>query len=277
MLYWIVGVTFIRSFFVEYILRALALKANFTTRKSINRFVEQSWLVVYYTTTFTCGMYLLYGSEYWMSATNLWLGWPHYQIPILIKAYYLIQLGFSFHQIYVLNVEDRRKDYHQMFSHHIVTCMLIVGSYNYHYTRVGHVFLILMDGVDIQLSLAKIFNYMGWSNLCDATFALFAIDWFICRHLIYNYIVWTAIKAPEIIPLKCYNDANGELVKCFTPAVHWTLVILLCILQIITIIWFFMIIRIIVKVINGTASANDTRSDDEDEEEDKDEDEENGK
>lgn len=264
--YWIVVLTFIRSVFASYILRALAIQCGLTTAKNINRFVEQGWSIVYYSASFIIGMLLFRESDYWMSAQNLWVGWPHYQIPVLIKAYYMIQLASWFQQIYVLHVEARRKDHVQMFTHHIVTCILMIGSYYYYYTRVGHVILILMDSVDSQLSLAKIFNYLGMSAWCDGVFMVFMVNWVICRHGFYNYLVWTAMKAPEVISLDCYYDANGDLVRCFTPAVHWTLVILLGILQVITLVWFYMIVRIAYRVVKGTASANDTRSDHDDSE-----------
>lgn len=223
-LFAVVWLTFARSILVDYILRYVAIKARLRTKKAIARFVEQSWSIIYYSTSFSAGMYLFKQSEYWMSATNLWKGWPHYEIPVLTKAYYLIQLACWFQQIYVLHVEERRKDHYQMFTHHIITCALIIGSYYYYYTRVGHVILILMDVVDIQLSLAKVFNYFEWRTICDTTFGIFMLSWMVCRHGIYNYLVYTAMtSAIDLIPTKCYSDeVTGEHIRCFTPAVHWT-------------------------------------------------------
>lgn len=265
----IVGLTFIRAFLVEFGLKPLAILLNFKTRKSIFRFIEQSWAFIYYLSTFTFGMYLYYHSDYFLSATDLWKGWPHYKLPLAMKYYYLIQLGGWFQQIYVIHVEDRRKDHYQMFAHHIITCFLVIGSYNFHYTRVGHVFQLIMDEGDVHLATAKILNYLGLNTLCDITFVFFTINWFMTRHVLYNYVVWSAIKAVGYLPEKCfYDDASGELVKCFNANMHWFLVILLCFLQIITMAWFYMIIRIIVRVVRGTASAQDTRSDDEEDEED---------
>lgn len=263
----IIGLTFVRAALVEFVLKPLAIFLNFKTRKSIFRFIEQSWAFIYYLSTFTFGMYLYYNSEYFLSATDLWKGWPHYKLPLLMKYYYLIQLAGWFHQIYVIHVEDRRKDHYQMFAHHIITCFLVIGSYNFHYTRVGHVFQLIMDEGDVHLATAKILNYLGLNTLCDITFVFFTINWFLTRHVLYNYVVWSAIKAVGYLPEKCfYDEVSGDLVKCFNPKMHWFLVILLCFLQLITMVWFYMIIRIIVKVVRGTASAQDTRSDDEEEE-----------
>lgn len=66
-----------------------------------------------------------------------------------MKQYYLVQFAFWVQQILVVNIEERRKDYHQMLTHHVITCMLIFTSYGQHQTRVGNVILCLMDVVDI--------------------------------------------------------------------------------------------------------------------------------
>lgn len=41
-----------------------------------------------------------------------------------------------------------------MFSHHIITILLLVGSYSCHFTPIGNVILILMDPCDILLSVS---------------------------------------------------------------------------------------------------------------------------
>ena len=42
-----------------------------------------------------------------------------------------------------------------MFTHHLVTCSLIFGSYGYHYVKVGNVILCIMDSVDSTLAVRK--------------------------------------------------------------------------------------------------------------------------
>lgn len=81
----------------------------------------------------------------------MWTDWPNRQMDGLAKWYYLVQFAFWLQQIIVVNIEERRKDYHQMFTHHVITCALVFGSYGYHQTKVGNVILCLMDVVDIVL------------------------------------------------------------------------------------------------------------------------------
>lgn len=67
----------------------------------------------------------------------------------LMKGYILGQWAFWLQQILVINIEERRKDHWQMFSHHLITIALISSCYSYHHTRVGNFILIIMDVVDI--------------------------------------------------------------------------------------------------------------------------------
>lgn len=69
----------------------------------------------------------------------------------LFKWYYLVQFAFWLQQIFVINIEERRKDHYQMLAHHFITCSLMACSYVYHMTRVGNIILIMMDFVDILL------------------------------------------------------------------------------------------------------------------------------
>lgn len=102
----------------------------------------------------------MYYSDYWLDMKMLWRNWPDREIPAVRKWYILVQFAFWIQQILVVNIEERRKDYAQMFTHHIVTCTLIFTSYGYHQTKVGNVILVLMDVVDIFLPVSDLTNYL---------------------------------------------------------------------------------------------------------------------
>ena len=90
-------------------------------------------------------------SEYWLNLKELWTNWPNREIGGLRKWYILAQYAFWLQQIMVINIEARRKDHWQMFTHHIVTTMLIFTSYGYHQTKVANLILCIMDVVDLIL------------------------------------------------------------------------------------------------------------------------------
>lgn len=93
----------------------------------------------------------MYNSDYWLNMRHMWTDWPNREMDGLSKWYYLVQFAFWLQQILVVNIEERRKDYAQMFTHHIITSALIFTSYGYHQTKVGNMILCLMDVVDILL------------------------------------------------------------------------------------------------------------------------------
>jgi acyl-CoA-dependent ceramide synthase len=84
-----------------------------------------------------------------------------------LKLYYLSQTAFWVQQIFVINVEERRKDHWQMFTHHIVTIFLLAFSYGYRQMRAGNAILVLMDVVDLifPVCLPRISMYRSLANM----------------------------------------------------------------------------------------------------------------
>ena len=96
----------------------------------------------------------MYHSEFWLNLHAIWEGWPFREADGLFKWYYLVQWGFWVQQILVVNIEEKRKDYAQMFTHHIFTTALMCLAYGYFHMRVGIVILTIMDFVDIILPVS---------------------------------------------------------------------------------------------------------------------------
>lgn len=96
----------------------------------------------------------MYHSPHWFNTSYYWIDYPHKPIGQLAKWYYLVQFAFWVQQVFVLNIEERRKDYPAMLTHHIVTCILISSSYFTNFTRIGNAVLCTMDFSDIVLSVS---------------------------------------------------------------------------------------------------------------------------
>lgn len=99
--------------------------------------------------------YINYNSSYWLDLYEIWNNFPTREMSGLMKGYYLLQFAFWLQQILVINMEERRKDHWQMFTHHIITSALVSMSYSYYQTKVGNVILCLMDVVDIFLAVSR--------------------------------------------------------------------------------------------------------------------------
>lgn len=87
---------------------------------------------------------------------ELWTDYPTRELPAIVKFYILGQLSFWVQQIFVIYIEERRKDHWQMLAHHVVTIGLISTCYAYHFTGIGNLILILMDLVDIFFPVSLI-------------------------------------------------------------------------------------------------------------------------
>lgn len=260
---WVLLLTFFRSFLIHHVFRPVARWFRVPSGNPRTRFAEQAWDIVYYCLLFAVGSLLYYRSPYWRDLDHVFIGWPHYRMDALFKKYYLVSIAFWLQQCLVLNVEKKRKDHAQMFSHHIITVALVVGSYYYYYNRIGNLILIIMDSVDIFLSSAKVLKYAGYSRACDFMFILFLISWIVLRHGVYNYLFYHAwVHSRRLMaPAKCVLGLLQK--RCWNLSVVYTFLSLLGGLQLITCVWMYLILKVAYKVITGKG-AEDVRSDDED-------------
>ncbi|KAG8891976.1 sphingosine N-acyltransferase lag1 [Tulasnella sp. 417] len=228
--------------------------------KKVTRFAEQGWSFFYYIVYWSFGMWIHVNSPWYpFKLDNLWIGYPHTPIPGPVKFYYLSQLAFWLNQVIVLNLEERRKDYHQMMTHHIITTTLMVMSYVNGFTRVGCLILVLFDLCDILLPLAKMFKYMSLEPLPDITFGLFLLSWLVTRQGLYTFVVRSVVfDTPYLLPFR--EDGAPE------PAItrrRWaTYSVLLTGLAILSLIWLLEIARVAKSAVMGKP-VEDTRSDEE--------------
>ncbi|KAF3768876.1 longevity assurance proteins LAG1/LAC1 [Cryphonectria parasitica EP155] len=287
--------TGLRAATMEYILAPFANYLGLRKKKEVTRFSEQAWLVIYCVVFWSLGVYLHYTSPAWLNLRNLWATWPNRELGGLFKFYVLTQLGFWFQQVFVINIEERRKDHWQMLSHHFITIVLIHASYRYHFNYIGNAVFILFDLGDILLSGSKCLKYAGFTNACDVGFGLFMLSWFVNRHVLFNIVCWSIYKHPsEILTRGCFRGPQSELegpfeqpagygpyfepflkadgLVCWQPIVTNSFLALLLALQVICIVWFAMIVKVAIRVVRG-AGADDVRSDDECEDEEEEEDE----
>ncbi|KAI0368088.1 longevity assurance proteins LAG1/LAC1 [Pilatotrama ljubarskyi] len=228
-------------------------------QRSVIRFAEQGWSVVYYLAQMCFGVYIhTHLPTAILNPINALIGYPHIPLAGPIKFYYLLETAFYFHQILIINAEARRKDHWQMLTHHIITVILMVGSYFYNYTRVGCLIMVLMDWCDIFLPLAKMLRYLGFTTLCDATFVVFLLSWLVTRHVLFLLVIKATWEAWYIVP-RIWNPPTGHYM---TKKVYFGFFGMLVTMQIIQLVWFWMICRVAYRVVSGQG-AEDTRSDEE--------------
>jgi very-long-chain ceramide synthase len=128
-------------------------------------------------------------------------------------------------------------------------------------------------------------NYLNFRTACDVAFGVFLVVWFLTRHVAYSLVCRSILMdVPRYFPYGCYDSVTGERVStnggsavlanvlqpfndpqglvCFNKNIKQSFFGLLLALQVLTLIWFAMILRVAYGVLTGK-NAEDMRSDDE--------------
>ncbi|PNI33286.1 CERS5 isoform 20, partial [Pan troglodytes] len=122
-------------------------------------------------------------------------------------------------------------DFLIMFVHHLVTIGLISFSYINNMVRVGTLIMCLHDVSDFLLEAAKLANYAKYQRLCDTLFVIFSAVFMVTRLGIY--------------PFWILNTTLFESWEIIGPYASWWLLNgLLLTLQVLHVIWSYLIARI---------------------------------
>lgn len=205
-------------------------KAQSTT-SDITKFRECGWHFIFYLGIFVYGLVVLWNKNWFWETKNCWRGWPKLAITPEIYWYYLIELSFYWCLVFSMMTDHKRKDFTQMIVHHIATILLVYFSYATNFVRVGTLVLIAHDAADFPMAAAKMMKYSGHKKACEILLGIFIVVWILSRLVYYPFVaVYSAIfEAHEVV---------GPWVA------HRIFIGLLLILQILHIIWTYMIGRI---------------------------------
>ncbi|KAL5247258.1 hypothetical protein ACHWQZ_G019204 [Mnemiopsis leidyi] len=217
----------------------------------LNKFKETLWRLCVYTFAYTYGMSVLWQEDFFWNTQLCWVGFPDLTWAIKKSLYYYYLLEGSFYLSLMVSqfMDTKRKDFWEMFIHHIATLSLIGGSWFGGCYKVGAIVMATHDISDVFLEAAKTSIYIKknfWSNIF---FGLFTITFFASR-LVY-------------LPFKVVFCSLVE----GSAAVHnWPVHILynsfLIVLQILHIYWFTFIVKLLIKIAAGSDVEKDDRSED---------------
>ncbi|KAJ1790725.1 Sphingosine N-acyltransferase lag1 [Coemansia sp. RSA 2399] len=264
--FWIAQIIAARALCLRYVMPAVGSLLSLKGSRETRRFSEMAWMLLYITASWTIGFRVWQNSPYYMTTATLFANYPddHVLMPYGLKWYYLVQSAFWLSNVYTIHVEERRKDYYEMMTHHVVTISLVLSSYYFHFTRFGHAFMLVMDLPDIFLSSAKMIRYMGMEFLPNILFGMFAVSWVVTKHYLCLKMMYATWKQGfDIVPPeRRYPHYPNSYMSVPVASFFW---ILLCMLQIVLIYWFVLIVKIIQRMFVKGECADDNRSDDEDE------------
>src|SRR6266487_3995958 len=116
-----------------------------------------------------------------------------------------------------------------MFVHHVVTVCLLCFSWACNLVRMGTLVLIIHDFADVPLECAKMATYLKRQRVADSIFVVFALCWIFSRIglLPYRILYYSTYKALDVVPMfAAYYIFNALL--CLLQLLHiiWTIYIL---------------------------------------------------
>lgn len=177
-----------------------------------------------------------------------WYNYPYQPLSRELYYYYLTQLAFYWSLMFSQFIDVKRKDFLMMFMHHFIAVTLISFSYINNMVRVGAIVLCLHDSADSLLEAAKMANYARQERLCNTLFVIFGAAFMVTRLGIFPWWILntTLFESWEIIgPFPSWWLFNG----------------LLLILQMLHVIWSYLIARTAFKALVRGKVSKDDRSD----------------
>ncbi|KAI9277290.1 TLC domain-containing protein [Phascolomyces articulosus] len=261
LLFYICVFTALRAAIMNHVLIPLARWSG-VKKKKFERFAEQGYSFIYYSISSACGLYVMYHSPWWDDTSYYWRDYPVTEYDKSFKYYYLVQFAFWLQQIFVLEIEEPRKDYRELVLHHINTLLLVSLSYCCNFTRVGNAVFVYMDLPDAILALAKLLNYSVPGIICNTTFAIMIVAWMYTRVYLYGGIIWSTATEPDLY-VKVFKLAPLEG-HWFPYFVKYIILGLMIGLYCLILFWTAMIFKVLIRLVT-TTDGKDVRSDDEDE------------
>ncbi|KAG5364802.1 Sphingosine N-acyltransferase LAC1 [Yarrowia sp. E02] len=267
--FYMIFFTFFREFVMQMILRPFASYCGVTKKGKINRFMEQTYSIIYYTMAGSLGLYIMYQTPIWFfNTTSFYENFPHKTHMALFKVYYLMQAAFWGQQsvILCLQLEKPRKDFKELVFHHIVTIALIWCSYRFHFTWMGLCVYVTMDVSDVFLAVSKTLNYVDHA-ITGPFFLLFMGVWVYTRHYLNLKILYSILTEFATVGPFELNWVTQQYKCTLSQRITFAL---LAALQLVNAYWCFLIFRIAYRFVFYDVQ-KDERSDDEDEEEEEEE------
>uniref|UniRef100_A0A4W4EUQ7 Ceramide synthase 5 n=2 Tax=Electrophorus electricus TaxID=8005 RepID=A0A4W4EUQ7_ELEEL len=216
-----------------------------TTR---TKFCESMWRFTFYLCIFTYGFCFLWQSPWMWDTRQCWYNYPYQVLTPGLYHYYVTELAFYWSLMFSQFTDIKRKDFLIMFVHHLATVSLISFSYVINMARVGTLILCVHDASDFLLEAAKLANYAKYQRLCDFLFVMFGAAFIGTRLIIYPFWI-----------LNSTMFESWELVGPFPS--WWLFNSLLLVLQVLHIIWSYLIARIAFKALMRGKVSKDVRSD----------------
>ncbi|KUI67217.1 Sphingosine N-acyltransferase lac1 [Cytospora mali] len=232
--------------------------ASYFGAKSPERFTEQLFSFVYFTSSTTFGLFIAQTRHTWsMNVHELIAEVETGSLDGNVKCFYLIQAAFWVQEALVvgLQLEKPREDYVQLIFHHVITLVAISLSYGGKYTDLGIMILVTHDASDAVLGAAKLLRYVR-SGLTGLAWLIFLFTWLYTRHYLMIPVIYLTWQFSSELDSKGYSFLGKT--SLFSGC-------LLVLIQMLNLYWLTFILRGFYRLLFSSGTTKDMRSDEEDE------------
>lgn len=137
----------------------------------------------------------------------------------------MVSMAFYWQLAVMQFVDNKRKDFWQMFTHHVLALLLISFGWVCNIHRAATLTMVLHDCADIFVEAAKALSYAKMRRTCDIVFGLFTIVWIVTRLIMFPRIVYACIFQTMQPFFPAYFFFNALLVGLLCLHVFWTVLI----------------------------------------------------
>ena len=201
------------------------------TQQQQQRFSAQLWKVLYHSWATAAPLVIMHrGQARDLAATGGALTpatkwWPpgvgdpqamfdHYPfVPqnTPLNVYYLVQLGWSMHSLFVTLLQAGRGGYLTMVVHHMATLLLVSGSYFVQNNmRLGTEVFFVHDVCDVPVSVTRMLLDVGLTTPTAVSYLVLMPTWFVFRLVLFPFCV---IRNVSVRALRegwvAWNEAHG--------------------------------------------------------------------
>ena len=208
----------------------------------ILKFGEYVFRLLYHFCITVVGFWYFSDKEWWDpergGTKNLFMGYPSHPIQPGMTWYYLVQSAYNleallslvelsfvvrFHSFssgrFPVTVgwsETVRGDFQEMFVHHIVTNLLVIGSSWIRMTRAGSMMFMVHDISDVPVDLSKLANFLKWKVSTAICFATMVALWFYYRLVVLPFTIYKAVLTEAILVVE-HDFVDAIFYKCYQP------------------------------------------------------------
>ena len=206
----------------------------------IVKFGEYVFRLIFHSLISLAGIWYFWDKEWWIAGNTqtLWQHYPHQDVQPGMIWYYLIQSAYNLEAMMSLlelsftmtfqplhDTKNKswqfparldwsstaRGDFQEMFVHHLITNLLILGSSFFRFTRVGSMVFLVHDISDVPVDMSKLANFLKWKVTTAGCFVAMVIAWFMTRLVVLPFVIYKSILFESWMVIGDTTNSNLNL------------------------------------------------------------------